>query len=157
MTWSPDSKYLAFTTTGEKLYVYDVATKQGRVVLTSKYGNVGGLSWSPDGKWLAYGRPDQSRVSNIYMIPAAGGQEHKVTFDTSGERQPRFSADGKKLYFVRNEGGGGGGRGGRGGGGAQGSGAQIFVIALERQDKDPDDPEERAETEDSAAAPQGAG
>jgi tricorn protease len=157
LNWSPDSKLLAFTTTGEKLYVYDVATKQGRVLLTSKYGNVGGLSWSPDGKWLAYARPDQSRVSNIYLMPAAGGQEHKVTFDTGGERQPRFSADGKKLYFVRNEGGGGGARGGRGGGGAPGSGAQIFVIALERQDKDPDDPEERAETEDSAAASQGAG
>jgi tricorn protease len=155
LNWSPDSKSLAFTTTDEKLYVYDAASKQGRVVVASKYGNLGGVTWSPDGKWLAYSRPDQSRVSNIYLIPAAGGQEHKVTFDSSGERQPRFSADGKKLYFVRNE-GGGGGRGGRGGGGTPGTGSQIYVIALERQDKDPDDPEERPETDDNAASGQGA-
>jgi tricorn protease len=91
------------------------------------------------------------------LIPAAGGAEHKVTFDSSGERQPRFSADGKKLYFVRNEGGGGGGRGGRGGGGGVASGAQIYSILLERQDKDPDDPEDGAEPEDAATAPAGRG
>src|SRR5258706_534977 len=150
LNWSPDSKSLAFTTTDEKLYVYDVGSKQGKVVVASKYGNLGGVAWSPDGKWLAYSRPDQSRVSNVYMIPAAGGQEHKVTFDSGGERQPRFSADGKKLYFVRNEGGGGGGRGGRGGGAAAGSGAQSFVIALERQGKDPDDGGEGCEKADNA-------
>jgi tricorn protease len=155
MTWSPDSKSLAFTTSDEKLYVYDTAAKQSKMVVASRYGNLNGATWSPDGKWFAYSRPDQSRVSNIYLVPSAGGQEHKITFDSSGERQPRFSADGKKLYFVRNE-GGGGGRGGRGGGAAAG-GAQIYVIALERQDKDPDDPEDRAEPDDNAAPAQGGG
>ncbi|MEP7339602.1 MAG: S41 family peptidase, partial [Acidobacteriota bacterium] len=87
-----------------------------------------------------YSKSDETRNSDIYLLPSAGGEEHKVTFDSFADVNPRFSPDGKKLFFVRNEGGGGGG--------ADRSGTQIYVIALERQDKDPNEPEETAEQAD---------
>jgi tricorn protease len=154
LSWSPDSKLLAFNTLDDKLFVYDVAAKQIRLAASSTKGNISGAVWSPDGKWIAYSKADASRTTNIYLTPVAGGQERVVTFDSDGSRQPKFSADSKKLYFTRSA---GGGRGGRGGGGG---GAQIYVIALEKQDKDPEDTDAaEADTEATAAATpaQGAG
>ncbi len=145
VTWSPDSKSLAFTTTDDKLYVYDTAAKQVKMLASSRYGNVNGAVWSPDGKWIGYSKPDATRNTDIYLIPATGGQERKVTFDSYSERQPRFSADGKKLYFTMSD-----GEGGRGGGGRGGS--QIYVVALEKQDRDPEDVEDRAGDDENPPA-----
>jgi tricorn protease len=138
MSWSPNSKELAFTTSDNKLRKYSFDSKQTSDLASSNYGNLSASVWSPDGKWIAYSKSDETRTSDIYLIPSAGGEEHKVTFDSFSDLNPRFSPDGKKLFFVRNE----------GGGGADRSGTQIYVIALERQDKDPNEPEETAEQAD---------
>ena len=143
MSWSPNSKELAFTGSDNKLRKYNFDSKQTTDLTSSKYGNLNAPVWSPDGKWLAYSKSDETRNSDIYLLPSSGGEERKVTFDSFADVNPRFSADGKKLYFVRNE--------GAGGGGADRSGTQIYVIALERQDKDPNDPDENAEQTDQAA------
>ncbi len=158
LSWSPDSKLLAFNTLDDKLFVYDVASKQTRLAASSTKGNISGAVWSPDGKWIAYSKADASRSTNIYLTPVVsngtGGQERVVTFDSDGSRQPKFSADSKKLYFTRFA-GGAGGRGGRGGGGG---GAQIYVIALEKQDHDPEDTDTAdADAEAAPAAPAGRG
>ncbi|MDQ3011769.1 MAG: S41 family peptidase, partial [Acidobacteriota bacterium] len=143
MSWSPNSKELAFTASDNKLRKYNFDSKQTRDLASSNYGNISAPVWSPDGKWLAYSKSDETRNSDIYLLPSAGGQERKVTFDSFSDVSPRFSADGKKLFFVRSEGGGFGG--------ADRSGTQIYIIALERQDKDPNEPDENAEQTDPAA------
>jgi tricorn protease len=139
--FSPDSKQISFTTSDAKLYKLDIATKQVTELAASKYGNINGGIWSPDGKWIAFARADVSRTTDVYLVPSAGGQERKVTFDSYNEGSPRFSADGKKLYFLRMEGGSGGG-----GFGGAGASSQIYVTLLEKQERDPDDPEDRPET-----------
>jgi tricorn protease len=145
MAWSPNSKELAFTASDNKLRKYNFDSKQTTDLTSSLYGNLSAPVWSPDGKWIAYSKADETRNNDIYLTPAAGGEERKVTFDSYSDINPRFSADGKKLYFVRSEGGGGFGAGG------DRSGTQIYVIALERQDKDPADPDETAEQTDQPA------
>jgi tricorn protease len=159
LSWSHDSKLLAFNTLDDKLYIYDTGAKQTRLVASSTKGNVGNAVWSPDGQWIAYSKADASRSTNIYLTPVVsngtGGQERVVTFDSDGSRQPRFSADSKKLYFLRASSAGGGGRGGRGGGG---NGTQIYVIALEKQDHDPEDTDNPDADNETAAPPaQGGG
>lgn len=141
ITWSPDSKSLSFMTTDDKLYVYETGSKQSHEVASSKYGALSGGIWSPDGKWIAYAKTDETRNTDIFLVSPSGGAEHKVTFDSYSERQPHFSADGKKLYFTMSE--GGGGRGGAGGG------SQLYVVSLEKQDKDPEDA--AADNEDQPA------
>ncbi len=146
--WSPDSKEIAFNSSDSKLRKYSVESKQTVELVSSKFGNIGAPAWSPDGKWIAYSRPDYTRTSDVYLISSAGGEEHKVTFDSYNDVNPQFSHDGRKLYFVRNEGGGGGS-----GGGGQAS-SQIYVMTLEREDRDPNDPEDRpepAESQDQAS------
>ena len=134
--WSPNSKEIAFTGSDSKLRKYVVDTKQTTELSSSKYGNIGAPVWSPDGKWIAYSKPDYVRTSDVFLISSAGGEERKVTFDSFNDVNPRFTADGRKLYFVRTE--------GFGGGGGQPS-AQIYSVALEREDRDPADPEDRPE------------
>jgi tricorn protease len=133
-SWSPDSKEIAFTSSDNRLRKYNVETKQTAELASSRYGNISWPVWSPDGKWIAYSRPDHTRTSDIFLIPSAGGEEKVVTFDSSSDALPRFSPDGKKLFFIRSDLGQGGM-----------PSAQIHVLTLERQDRDPDDPEDRVE------------
>ena len=144
LAWAPNSKEIAFTASDSKLRRYNIETKQTAELTLSKYGNIGAPVWSPDGKWIAFSKADQTRTSDVYLIPSAGGEEKKVTFDSYSDANPQFSPDGRKLYFVRNE-------GGFGGGGQPSS--QIYSVALEREERDPGDPEERPEQPDQQDQP----
>jgi tricorn protease len=144
--WSPDSTQIAYTASDNKLRTITVASKQAKEISSSRYGNIGTPTWSPDGKWLAYAKPDFTRTSDIYIAPATGGEEKRVTFESFSDTGARFSPDGKKLYFQRVD---------------QSSfssltSVQIYSITLEKLDRDPDDAEERAEQEaaEAAARPQ---
>src|SRR5204863_237021 len=141
--WSPDSKDIAFTTSEGKLRKVNVTTKQIVELDSSRYGNISTPEWSPDGKWLTYSKSDESRTTDIYVLASSGEekQPHKVTFDSYDERAPRFSPDGRKLFFVRSDSVGGGG------GGFGNASVQIYSVGLEKLDRDPDDPEERPEAE----------
>ena len=137
--WSPDSKEIAFNSSDDKLRKLTVASKQIVELDASRHGGFSVPVWSPDGKWIAYSKPDPSRTSDIYVIAAAGNDKtaHKITFDSSNEGNPQFSADGRKLYFQRIE----------ATGGTTPNSVQIYSVLLERQERDPDDAEERAEAE----------
>ncbi len=124
-----------------------VADGQSKELSTSRYGQLGAPAWSPDGKWVAYSKPDVSRNTDIFLVPAAGGEEKKVTFDSFSEAGPRFSPDGRKLYFLRNESTQTGQAAGQ-------PTIHIYSVALERLERDPDDPEERAEAEAAQAEQQ---
>lgn len=146
--WSPDSTQIAYTSSDSKLRVVTVASKETKELSSSNYGNIGSLAWSPDGKWLAFSKPDMMRTTDIYLVSSTGGEEKKVTFESFNEQGARFSADGRKLFFLRND-STSFGQGGT-------PSVQIYSVALERLEKDPDDPEERAE-QDAAQGEQGAG
>lgn len=59
---------------------------------------------SLDGKWVVYtvATPDldaNRTLSNIWLVPADGGQERQLTRGSSDQRA-RWSPDGKKIYFL---------------------------------------------------------
>src|SRR5262249_43763252 len=54
--------------------------------------------WSPDGKTLAY-CAQRNAEFDIYTIPAAGGQETRLTTAKGLDDGPEDSPDGKYLYF----------------------------------------------------------
>src|SRR5262249_38302842 len=154
-SWSPNSKELAFTSSDSKLRKYTLENKQTAELSSSRYGNISAPVWSPDGKWIAFSKADATRNTDVYLIPSPGGDARVVTFDCYGDVNPRFSPDGRKLYFVRNEGGGFGG-----GGAADRAAAQIYYVVLEREDRDPNDPEmrpEQPEASDQEGGPRRAG
>ena len=151
--WSPDSKEIAFAASDDKLRKLTVATKQVVELDTSRYGAFSAPVWSPDGKWIAYSKPDISRTSDIYLIASSGAEKeaHRVTFDSNNDGNPRFGPDGRKLFFQRVE---------ATAGGNVPNSVQIYSMWLERQERDPDDPEEReaaGETQGPPAQPAGEG
>jgi len=147
--WSPDSKEIAFTASDDTLRKLVVATKQVTTLDTSRYGGFGMPVWSPDGKWIAYSKLDISRTSDVYIIAASGEEKepHKATFDSNNDANPRFGPDGRKLYFQRVE----------ASGGNTPNSVQIYSVWLERQDRDPDDAEEREPAPPAAGAEDGEG
>ncbi len=149
-SWSPDSKEIAFNSSDSKLRKYTLDSKQTVELTSSNYGNIGIPVWSPDSKWIAYSKADSTRNTDVYLLPAAGGEEKRVTFDSSSDNNPRFTPDGRKLYFTRNETGGGGG-GGRAGGGDQLT-TQLFAVTLDREERDPADPEDRPQQDQTEQA-----
>ncbi|MGI9168254.1 MAG: S41 family peptidase [Pyrinomonadaceae bacterium] len=144
-SWSPDSKEIAFTSSDGKLHKVDTTSKQVTILDSSSYGNIGAPVWSPDGKWVAYAKSDVARTSDVYVIGASGAEKepHKLTFDSNIDTNPWFAPDGRKLYFQRIEATTGNAP----------TSVQIYSVALERLDRDPDDPEERPEPETAATAP----
>ncbi len=71
-----------------------------------RLARVGNPRVSPDGKWVAFTvvRSDVEKnktVTNIWRVPAAGGDSQQITFSDQGfNGDLRWSSDGRYLYFV---------------------------------------------------------
>ena len=61
-------------------------------------------AWSPSGARIAYWAVDTGQ-RDIYTIPAAGGPRTAVTHDAALDWGPRWSPDGRYLYFSSDRGG----------------------------------------------------
>jgi dipeptidyl aminopeptidase/acylaminoacyl peptidase len=60
---------------------------------------------SPDGKLVAYAQTDVdlaagTRNSDVWLVPAGGGEPRRVSGHPKSDTEPRFSPDGKRLAFL---------------------------------------------------------
>lgn len=118
--WSPDSRWIAFTSNrtadpdandNSDIFVVEArAGQKPRAVTTAAITDREPV-FSPDGKWIAYlagGDPkDIWYASNhVAVVPVAGGESRALTaqLDRNVE-SPRFSPDGRFIYFGLEEGG----------------------------------------------------
>lgn len=66
------------------------------------------IAVSPDGKRVAYclatwDRGEDNRKADLWIVAADGtGKPTRLTFDCANDRRPKWSADGKALYFLGN-------------------------------------------------------
>jgi dipeptidyl aminopeptidase/acylaminoacyl peptidase len=116
--WSPDERFLAFTSNRSEnpdgnfnTDIWVVASDnpdkgQAPVQVTKNPGADHSPAWSPDGKWIAcVSQLDAHAIDyatqNLTVLPAMGGEQKVLTqkIDRNVER-PRFSADGKSIYFI---------------------------------------------------------
>jgi len=56
--------------------------------------------FSPDGKWIVVNAVKNLWTSNIYAIPVAGGSWIRITDGKKWDDKPRWSPDGKTIYFL---------------------------------------------------------
>jgi tricorn protease len=135
LTWSPDSKYLLYTGSDKKLHKVNVAGGENTVVAGGDVVGFGGVAiqspqFSPDGKWISFTRADQNLLPHVFITPADGGAERRITDATVySDSNALWTADGKKLVFLSGTDTGNIGQAGR-------STAQIYVLSLQPEEKD---------------------
>jgi dipeptidyl aminopeptidase/acylaminoacyl peptidase len=69
-----------------------------------KLKRVGEPEVSPDGKWVIFSVVDvdleaNTKTPHIWIVPAAGGQEHEIISDQDSDR-PRWAPDGRHFAFL---------------------------------------------------------
>ncbi|MGH9544800.1 MAG: S9 family peptidase, partial [Terriglobales bacterium] len=117
--WSPDGKLLAFSSNRsipdpDRTYDSNIwvvaADNQDKgahlTQITTNPGSDNAPAWSPDGKWIAYVTQLDPKLlvyatSHIAVSPAAGGEAKVLTLKLDRvSSEPRFSPDGKFIYFI---------------------------------------------------------
>jgi Tol biopolymer transport system component len=99
--WSPDGRFLLYYVpdpkTGTDLWVLPQETRVPFVFLKTEANELW-AQFSPDGRWVAYQSNETGRYE-IYVRPfPAGGGAFPIS--TDGGVYPRWSRDGKELYFI---------------------------------------------------------
>jgi tricorn protease len=102
LTWSPDSRRVAFTDHRLALWVADTEAGAARQVDRSVYSYQEQWfpAWSPDGRWLAYSKHLHNRIRTVFVYDAQTAAVHQVTDGLTHTESPVFDAGGKYLYFV---------------------------------------------------------
>jgi len=111
-SFSPDGNEIAFAWSSEGLKNFDVYVKQigqeRAVRLTHRPAIFLIPAWSPDGRFIAFARRGQDdNDTGIYLLPALGGSERKLSDATPAGSWPLYllswSPDGKWLAFSKED------------------------------------------------------
>lgn len=100
-SWSPDGRYIAFTSYEYKnpeLFIYDTQTRIKRR-LTNFAGLDSGANFSADGKWIAY-TSSRGDDTDIFMTNPQGVGKRLLIEGSGLDVDPKFSPDGKHIAFV---------------------------------------------------------
>jgi tricorn protease len=97
---SPDGTMIAHHDKNLQLWLTTVADGATKLIATTQLDNFGELAWSADSKWLVYVEPAPNTNRQIKIYSVASGQITAATTDRFESFSPRFSPDGKWLYFL---------------------------------------------------------
>ncbi|HKI34837.1 MAG TPA: S41 family peptidase [Gemmataceae bacterium] len=97
LSFTPDGKRVAFLRGGHLWTMNPDGTDQKLLV---KDKEVIDYEFTSDGKWLAYARMDGTFASEVYVMPAGGGEAKNVTRYATYNAGITWSKDGKKLSFI---------------------------------------------------------
>ncbi|HKP71176.1 MAG TPA: S41 family peptidase [Pyrinomonadaceae bacterium] len=106
--FSPDGKEIAYLENRTTLKVYNIASKQSRVVLKPEYNYSYAdgdqyYTWSPDSKWLLveFGSKDRMFTPEVGLISADGnGELRNLTQSGYDDARPKWTMDGKMMIWA---------------------------------------------------------
>ncbi len=99
-TPSPDGNYVVYNEKDNRLKLYSKNTGTSAIIAENNFGFQGPFSWSSDSRWIAYTDVADNQTGFIKLYDVKSGTGYKVTTDRQDSYVPRFSRDGKWLYFI---------------------------------------------------------
>ena len=96
---SPDDKWIAYDDLESNMYVLNVASGVSTKISTNQEG-IWDFSWSPDSQWLAYVQAAANSMVQIRVYSVNTKQQFELTSDRANSFNPRWSPDGKFIYFI---------------------------------------------------------
>lgn len=100
VSWSPDSKKIAYSDKDNVLAYITVDSKGVTKVDQSMYSRFYDYVWSPDSRFLAYSKNGENDIRAVYVYALDDGSIHQMTPGHTNDYSPAFDPDGKYLYFL---------------------------------------------------------
>jgi Tol biopolymer transport system component len=98
--WSPDGRRIAFTA-GSALYVMSADGTRPRLLRREAGDFAQGPSWSPNGRTLLFATIRLESDLEIAVVNANGTRLRLLTRNTVRDHSPRWSANRRRIAFVR--------------------------------------------------------
>ncbi|MHC4540085.1 MAG: protein kinase domain-containing protein [Planctomycetota bacterium] len=112
LDWSADGRFLAFSERSApgqpaSIVLLSVQTRKTRQLTSPAPPSLGDRdpAFSPDGQTLAFIQGTNDNVDDIFIVPVAGGQPRRLTFDQLRVQSLDWTADGREILFSSNRGG----------------------------------------------------
>ncbi len=112
--YSPDGKYLAIPDKNSpsdpfSVFLLSIETGERRKLTSPPAGLIGDYNpaFSPDGKWLAFARSPRWSTDDLYVMPIAGGEPKRLTFDNMTINGLTWTPDSREIVFDSRRGGSG--------------------------------------------------
>ncbi len=98
--WSADGTQLLVANAAHELWLVPAGGGASRRLAQDPRAEIRDADFSPDAKFVAYSTMRPNRQRAIHVQALATGQDIVVSSPMESDRMPRFSADGRVLFFV---------------------------------------------------------
>ncbi|MEP1033614.1 S41 family peptidase [Ekhidna sp.] len=96
---SPDGKWIAYDDLESNMYILNMASGVSTKISTNQEG-IWDFSWSPDSQWIGYVQAAANSMAQIRIHNVRTNANFDLTTDRANSFNPRWSPDGKFIYFI---------------------------------------------------------
>ena len=97
---SPDGNYIIYNEKDNRLMLYSKATRSSILIASNDFGFSAPFAWSPDSRYVAYVDRGINQYGYLKLYEVKSAKSWQLTDGRTEDYDPKFSSDGKWLYFV---------------------------------------------------------